>query len=64
MLLSMEVDMILQKKGCKRNLVWFGSSVGGKMVFALLIEVITFLVRSIVVDVRGFGFEFVFKSTF
>ena len=34
------------------------------MIFALLTEVITFYVRPIAVDVQGFGFEFVSRSTF
>ena len=63
-LLSTKVDVVSQKKGCKRNLVWSGGSAGGKMVFALLTEVITFHVRPIAVDVQGFGLKFVFKSTF
>ena len=64
MLLPTKVDAVLQKKGYKRNLVWSGGSAGGKMFFALLTEVITFHVKPIEVDVRGFGLEFVSRSTF
>ena len=35
-LLPAEIDVVPQKKGCKRNLVWFDSSAGGKVVFTLL----------------------------
>ena len=64
MLLPTEIDAIPQKRDCKRNSVWLGGSADGKMVFALLTKVITFYVKPITVDVRGFGLEFVSRSTF
>ena len=58
----MEVDLI-PKKGCKRNLVWTGGPIGGKVIFALLTEVIILYVGPTVIDVRGFGLELVSRST-
>ena len=64
MLLLAEVDAVLQKKVCKRNSIWFGSSTSGNVVFILLAKVITFYVGLTIVDVRGFDLEFVFRSIF
>ncbi len=64
MLLPAEVDAVLQKKGCKRNSVWAGGSVGGKVVFTLLAKVVAFYVWSTMEDVRGLSLKFVSKSTF
>ena len=64
MLLPIEIDAISQKRGCKRDLIRFSGSAGGKIVFALLTEVITFYVKPTAVDVRGLDLEFVPKSTF
>ncbi len=64
MLLLAEVDSIMQKGGCKWNLVWPDGSVGGKIVFTLLAEVVVLYVRPTTVDVRGSGLEFVSRSTF
>ncbi len=36
----------------------------GKMILTLLAKVVTFYVRPTTVNVQGFGFEFVFRSTF
>ena len=63
-LLPTKVDIVSQKKGCKQNLVYSGGFAGGKIVFALLTEVITFHVRPTVVNVQSLGFEFVSRSTF
>ena len=64
MLLLIEVDAILQKRGCKGDLVWSGGSAGGKMGFALLTKVIKFHVRPTAIDFQGHNLEFVPKSTF
>ena len=64
MLLPTEVDAVPEKRGCKRNSVRSGGSASGKIVYALLIEVIIFYVKPIAVDVRDFSLEFVPKSTF
>ena len=62
MLLSTEDDLIPQKKGCKRNLVWPGSSADSKIVFLLLTKVVAHHMRPTAVDVWDFGLEFVFRS--
>ncbi len=64
MLLSAEVDLVLEEEGRKRNSVWSGGSTGGKMVLTLLAEVVAFHVGSTAVDVQGLGLEFVSRSTF
>ncbi len=63
MLLPAEVDSILEKGGSKRNSVGPGGSARDKMVFALLIEVITLHVRPTALDVRGLGLELVSRSS-
>ena len=51
-LLPMEVDVVTQERGCKRNAVGaFGSS-GGKVILILLTEVIAFHVGLTTIDVR------------
>lgn len=40
-LLTAEIDAILKKKFCKRNIVTFFYSGVGKIIFALLINVVT-----------------------
>ena len=64
MLLPMEVYAVLQKRGWEQNSVRSSGSAVGKIVFALLIEVITFHVRPTAVDVQGLGLEFAPRSTF
>ena len=59
MLLPAEVDFVLKKSGCKRNLVLPGYSYDGKVVFILLAKIVTFYVGPTIVDVRSHGFEFV-----
>ncbi len=63
MLLLAEVDSVSEKRGRKRNSVGPGSSASGKMVFTLLVEVITFYVEPTAVDVWGLGLELVSRST-
>ncbi len=64
MLLSAEVDLIPQKKGYKRNLVWPGDSKGGKMILTLLTKIVALYVGPITIDVWGLGIELVSRSTF
>ena len=63
MLLPVKVDLILKKKGCKQNSVWSGGSCGGKIVFTLLTKVIALHIGPIIVDVQGFGLEFVSRRS-
>ena len=58
-LLPTEVDSILQKKGCKRNLVWPGNFLSSKIVFTLLAKVVVFHVGPTIVEVQGLGLELV-----
>ena len=64
MLLPTKVDAVPQKKGCKQNSVQLDGSAGSKIVFVVLTKIITFHVRSTMVDVWGLGLEFVSRSTF
>ena len=64
MLLPMEVDLILQKKGYKRNLGWPGGFVDSKMVLILQTKVVALYVKSFTVAVWGFGIELISKSNF
>ena len=58
----MEVDLILKKKDYKRNLVWFNNSNNNKKVkLTLLAKVITLHIGFIVVDVKRFSLEFIFR---
>ena len=57
----MEVDLILKKRNCKRNLVWPGDFSNNKVVPTLLAKIVVLHVKTIAVDVRDLGFEFVFK---
>ncbi len=63
MLLPVEVDSISQEKGCERNSVQPGGSKGGKIIFTQLTEIIVLHGRPSAVDVRGFGLEFISRST-
>ena len=63
MLLPIEIDLILQKKGCKRNFVRFGGSADGKIVFTLLVEVVVLHVGLTAIDVRDLGLKLVPRST-
>ena len=63
MLLPIEFDPIPQEKGCKRNLVWPGDSIGSKMVFILLTKVVVFYVGLTAVDIWGLDLELVPRST-
>ena len=62
MLLPTEVDLVSQEKSYKRDSIWFGGFIGGKMVFTLLAEVITLHMGSIIVDVWGLGLELISRS--
>ncbi len=64
MLLPTEVDLILQKRGYKRNSVWPSDSTDGKMVLTLLTEVVILYVGPTTIDNLGLGFEHVSRSTF
>ncbi len=59
MLLPAEVDLISKKKSGKRNSVWPIGSSNGKMVLTLPTKIVTFHIRPIMIDVRGFGLKFV-----
>lgn len=58
----MELDLILKKKSCKRNLVWPGGSSSGKIVLTLLAEIITLYVRLSKINVRRLVFEFILSK--
>ena len=60
----MEVDIVSQKKRCKRDLVWSSSSASGKIIFVLLTEVIKFYIRHIAINARDLSLEFVPRLTF
>lgn len=59
MLLPIEVDSILKKESCIRDLVWPGSSSNGKVVIILLTKVKTLHMGPNALDIRGFGLKFV-----
>ena len=63
MLLLAEVDLISKKRGYKRNLVWLGDFYNGKIVFTLLLKVITLYVGPTVVDIRNYSLKFVFRRS-
>ncbi len=54
-----EVDLISKKKVCKRISVRAGDFSASKVVFTLLIGVITLYVRLTTVHVRRLGFELI-----
>ncbi len=64
MLLPVEIDSIPKKRGRKQNLVWPNGSTGDKIVFTLLAKVVVFYVWPTAINVQGFSFEFVSKSSF
>lgn len=51
--------MIINKKGCKQNLVKPTGSSNSKIVLILWIEVIIFYVSTIIIDVRKLGLELI-----
>ena len=53
------MDLISEKKNCIWNSVWSDGSNNGKVVFSLLIEVITLYIRSIVIDIKGLCLDFI-----
>ena len=60
-LLLIEVDLILKKTNCKQNSVRLSSFGNSKIVFILLIAIVTFYIEPIIIDVREPGFEFIPK---
>ena len=56
-LLPTEVDMVMQKRCCKRNAIEALGSGGGKVVLTLLAEVIAFYVRLTTIDVKWSSFQ-------
>ncbi len=53
----MEVYLISKKRGSKQNLIRSGSFSSGKIVFALLTEVITLYMGPIIIDIRQSSLE-------
>ncbi len=62
MVMPIEVDLISQKRGCKRNLVWAGDFIDGKVVLILLIVIVALRMKPTVVDILGLGIVFIFRS--
>ena len=56
-LLPAEQGGIFQEGSCKRNLVWAFSTRGGKVIFALLEEIVTLQVSFIPINVRESSFQ-------
>ena len=56
-LLSTEVDAVMQKRCCKVNMVEVFGPSNSKMILTLLTKVIIFYVRLTTIDVRGFGLQ-------
>lgn len=55
--MSVEIDLVLEKKRNKKNLVSLFSFSNGKLILTLLIEVVTLHMRLSVVYVWGTGFQ-------
>ena len=54
-LLSVKKSGVFQENDCKQNLVWPCGTSGGKVIFALLKEIIIFHLSLILVDVWELG---------
>ncbi len=52
MRLLMELNLVSKKKDHKQNMIRSDDSNGGKVVFALLTEVITLYMRPTMIDIR------------
>lgn len=63
-LLPTEIDLILKKRRCKRNLVRPCGSSDSKVIFTWLTEVIILHVRPSVIDVKRSGFQLVSQFFF
>ena len=61
MLLSIEIDLISNKRNFKWNLIWPGGSSGRKVVFTLLTKVITFYMETTIIDVKELELELIFR---
>lgn len=61
-LLQAKIDIIQKKKSYKRNLIRLDGFNNGKIVFALLIEILTFYVGPITIDVKGSDLKRLFSS--
>ena len=56
-LLLAEQDNILQESSCKRNLVWARNTGDGKVIFALLEEIVTLRMSFILINVQELNFQ-------
>lgn len=63
-LLLMEINSILKKKGCKRDSIRFNSSSNGKMIFIPLTKVIIPYMGLTTIDVGLLGLENLISSSF
>ena len=61
-LLSTEVDMVMQEEYWKKNTVGALGSSGGKVILILLAKVIIFYVRLTTIDVRWSGLQWLLTS--
>ena len=59
MLLLSKIDLISKKRGGKWNMVWPNGSSSGKIVFVLLVIVVTFYMSPSIIDVKEFSHKFI-----